>query len=209
MYKLTKISAIIPAYNERSRIADIVSRTKAFANEIIVIDDCSSDATWEIACEAGARVIRNKKNLGYLNSIKIGLKSADGEVIVTLDADGEHKPEEIPKLVSPLLNDEADLVFGSREEICRISERFINWLASIRVNIKDSSSGFRAMKKDLAKKLGLKGRCTCGILALEAHSLGARISEVPVAKGAESQKRKIAWQHVLQLAFVLKWLIRS
>jgi glycosyltransferase involved in cell wall biosynthesis len=206
---LTKISAIIPAYNERSRIGNIVQRTSSFVDEIVVIDDCSSDKTCEIAFKAGARVIRNQKNLGYLNSIKLGLNIASGEVLVTLDADGEHNPEDIPKLVSPILNDEADLVFGKREKIYRFSERFLNGLASIKVGIQDSGSGFRAIKKNLAKRLGLNGRCTCGILALEANFLGARIIEIPIAKGAASGKRKIAWQHALQLVFVIKWLIKS
>lgn len=102
----------------------------------------------------------------------------------------------------------ADLVLGKREKIFRISERFINWLTNLKVKAADSGTGFRAMKKDLALKLDLKGRCTCGILVLEANHHNARIAEVPITLRHIPKKRKIAWSHLWQIFYVLPWLFR-
>jgi len=135
-------------------------------DEVIVVDDASSDKTSSIAAQKGAKVIKNSKNLGQLASLKKGFRFASGDVLVNLDADGEHNPEDIPYLVKPILDDEADLVLGKRKTIPRPSERLINRVARLRVNISDSGTGFRAIKKSLALKLKLRGRCICGILAL-------------------------------------------
>jgi len=204
-----RVSAVIPAYNEDKRIGNVLDKTKPHVDEIIVIDDKSEDDTAFVARNRGAKVISNEKNLGYIESIKKGFKSAKGKIIVTLDADGEHDPEEIPDLIKPILNNEADLVLGKREKIARISEQFINWLTKFKVNIKDSGTGFRAIKKELALKLKLKGKCTCGIFVLEANSYGAKIAEVPITINNINKSRKIAWHHFKQIFFVLQWLMLS
>lgn len=203
-----KISAVIPAYNEEKGIGDVVNRTKNFVDEVIVIDDCSSDNTVDVAKNAGAIVIKNLKNIGYIDSIKKGFRKSTGNVIITLDGDGEHNPEEIPNLIKPILNDRADLVLGKRERINRISERFLNWLTNFRVKVKDSGTGFRAVKRDLALKLNLKGKCTCGLFVLEAASYSVKIKEVPISINSINEKRKIAWHHFLQFFYILKWLFR-
>lgn len=125
---LKKISAVIPAYNEEKIIVDVINRTKEYVDEVIVVDDCSSDNTTAVALRAGARVISNRKKAGYIESIKSGFRNVTGDIIITLDADGEHNPEEIPDLLIPILKGEADVVLGKREKIARISERFLNWL---------------------------------------------------------------------------------
>ena len=159
-------------------------------DEIIVINDCSSDNTADVAKRLGARVLSNEANIGYIESIKRGFKHAQGEIIVTLDADGEHNPEEIPDLVKPLLENKADLVLGKREKIQRISERLLNWLTQFKVKVQDSGTGFKAIKKELALKLNLKGKCICGIFVLEAQSFGAQIAEVPIHINPVEKKRK-------------------
>lgn len=204
---LKKISAVIPAHNEEKRIRDIISRVKNFADEVLVIDDCSSDKTAEVAVRAGATVISNRKNKGYIESIKIGFREAQGEIIITLDADGEHKPEEIPNLLKPILNGKVDLVLGKREKIPRLSERFLNWLTNLKIKIKDSGTGFRAIKKELALKLNLEGVCTCGVFALESVANGAKLAEIPIKIRFINKKRKIAWYHFLQIFYILKWVI--
>ena len=97
-----------------------------------------------------------------------------------MDADGEHNPGEIPLLTRPILNGKADLVLGKRKKIARISERLISFVTRLKTRVADSGTGFRAMKKELTLKLNLRGRCICGISVLEAHYLGARITEVPI-----------------------------
>jgi len=206
--KSIKISAIIPAYNEEKRIKSVIEKTKKYVDEVLVIDDCSSDSTPIIAEKSGAKVISNNKNLGYIKSIKKGFRVASGDIITTLDGDGEHNPEEIPNLLKPILNGYADLVLGKREKISRISERFLNWLTNFKLKIKDSGTGFRAIKKELALRLELKGKCTCGIFVLEANSCGAKIKEVPITINPINKKRKIAWHHFKQFFNIVKWLIK-
>lgn len=203
------ISAVIAAYNEAENIGRIIEKTKRFVDEVIVIDDASSDETSSIATQKGAKVIENSKNLGQLASLRKGFRFVSGEAVVNLDADGEHNPEDIPHLVKPILDDEADLVLGKRKKIPRPSERLINRVAKLRVNISDSGTGFRAIKKSLALKLKLNGRCVCGILVLEADRLGARVKELPINVNNIKRPRRIMWGHVIQFYYVLKeFLIR-
>lgn len=201
------ISAVIAAHNEAENIDKIIDKTKKFVDEVIVIDDASSDETSSIAAQKGARVIKNSKNLGQLASLRKGFGFAPGKVVVNLDADGERNPEDIPHLVKPILDDEADLVLGKRKTISRPSERLINRLVRLKLNISDSGTGFRAIKKSLALKLKLNGRCICGILALEADKLDARMKELPIHVNNIEKPRRIMWAHVIQIYYVLKELL--
>ncbi len=202
------ITAVIAAYNEEKIIANVIQRTIPFVTQIIVVDDASSDNTAFIAQRCGAEVIRNLENIGQLNSLKEGFRKADGDIIVTLDADGEHNPEEIPRLVEPILGNKADLVLGRREFIPRPSERWIDRLISLKTGkFYDSGTGFRAIRKELALKLELKGKCVCGILLLEALRYGARIEEVPITINNTNRSRKIAWQHLPQFFIVAKQML--
>jgi len=198
---------IIPAYNEAPRIAETVRRAKEYADEVLVVDDGSTDGTVERAREAGARVIRQDHG-GYIAAIKRGFREAQGEVVVTMDADGEHRPEDIPRLVAPILEDKADLVLGQRPQIARLSERFLNWLTGFKVKVRDSGTGFRALRRDLALRLELQGRCICGISVLEPAAMGARIVEVPIQLARVDKPRRIAWFHLWQVWYVLRWVLK-
>jgi glycosyltransferase involved in cell wall biosynthesis len=204
-----KLSIVIPARNEGRTIYQVAGAAAKYAGEVIVMDDCSSDNTAERARQAGAVVILNERPVGYLAATKSGFQKARGDIIVTLDGDGEHNPEDIPRLIKPILAGQSDLVMGGRQSIPRISERLINWLTRQRVDIGDSCTGYRAITKDLALKLTLKGRCTCGTLALEANHYGARIREVPVTTVSIVKPRSIAWHHVVQTFNVLGWLLKK
>ena len=202
------VSVVIPAYNEEKSIDEVIEQTRKFAGEVMVVDDYSTDKTKELCQTLGANVVTNEHRKGYIGAIKTGFQRASREIVVTLDADGEHDPSDIPRLVGPILTGKADLVLGRREEIPRISERFINSLTNLKVKVTDSGSGFRALKKELASKLVLNGRCTCGILVLEANHHGARIVEVPITIRHISDRRSIAWGHLQQIFHVLLWLFR-
>lgn len=201
------VSIVIPAYNESKRIKNVIKAAIPYLNDILVIDDGSTDDTATIARAVGAKVF-TQKHSGYIAAIKTGFQEAGGDIIVTMDADGEHCAEDIPKLTSYILTSNADLVLGKRKRIPRLSERFINWLTSLKVIITDSGSGFRAIKRNLALQLNLNGRCTCGILVLEASYLGATIAEVPVTIIDTGKPRGIAWHHTLQVFYVLGWLFK-
>jgi glycosyltransferase involved in cell wall biosynthesis len=202
------ISVIIPAYNEATRIGNTVRDANRYANEVVVVDDGSQDGTAEEAERVGARVIR-QQNAGYIAAIKRGFREACGEIMVTMDGDGEHQAEDIPRLIAPILEDEADLVLGARSHIARPSERFLNWLTNLKVEVRDSGTGFRALRRELALKLELKGRCICGISVLEPAALEARIAEVPIELQSIDKPRRIAWYHVPQVWYVMRWLMRN
>jgi hypothetical protein len=203
------VSVVIPAYNEATRVGDVVCGALAFADEVIVVDDGSSDDTASAAEAAGARVVR-QTNAGYIAAVKRGFRQAHGAVVVTMDADGEHWAQDIPRLVAPIVEGCADLVLGRRQWIARPSERFLNWLTRWRVpQVHDTGTGFRAMRRELALKLQLRGRCICGVSVLEPVALGARVTEVPIQLAHIQKPRRIAWFHLPQVWYVLEWLIGS
>ena len=114
-----KIIAGMPAYNEGKYIGTLVLNTRQYVDEVIVVDDGSSDNTAEIARLAGADVIRHRKNKGYgaaIQSIIAEAKKRDPDILVVLDADDQHSPQEIPHLIKPIQQEGCDFVIGSREE---------------------------------------------------------------------------------------------
>ena len=112
-----KIIVCIPAYNEEKNIASIVQRARNHADEVIVCDDGSSDNTAKFAKQEGAFVINHPKNSGYGKTVRTLFQSAlerMADVIVTLDSDGQHDPEQIPSVIEPILKNGFDIVIGSR-----------------------------------------------------------------------------------------------
>ncbi len=156
MIEDSKLTIVIPAYNEEANIAQVVRRTKAMkpACEIIVVDDGSTDRTTVEAESAGARVVRHPYNKGNGAAVKTGIRAARGEVILLLDADGQHAPEDLDRLLEHI--GPYDLVVGARtrdSESARYRD-FGNWvfrsLASYLVEMKvpDPTSGFRCFKRE-------------------------------------------------------------
>ena len=201
------LSIVIPAYNEQHQIGFIVSEAKPFADELVVVDDGSIDETASIAEQHGARVIR-QANSGHKTALKKGIQEANGDICLTMDADGEHDPWDIPRLVAPIEAGKADLVLGKRTYVARPSERIISFFTWLKTGVKDTGTGMRAMRTDLARRLTLPGRCICGTSVLEAHHLGARIQEVPIHLRMVNKPRKVAWEHAVQLFHVLGWIVK-
>ena len=203
------VSAVISAYNEEETVGEVVARTLRHVDEAIVVDDGSSDDTAMVARNFGAIVVRNEVNKGVLESLKTGFKSAKGEILVTLDADGQHDPDEIPGLLEPILDDRADLVLGTRAELPHFSERIIARLTGLKADVSDASTGFRAIRRNIVDRMVLHGACTCGTFILEAHSLGARIAEVSITvRERKGGKRRIKTRHFRQIFYVLYDLLR-
>ena len=201
------LTVAIPAYNEEDQIGSIVREAKPFADELIVVDDGSNDETASIAEQHGARVVR-QANSGHKAALKKGFREAKGDICLTMDADGEHDALDIQRLVWPIELGHADMVLGKREHVARISERSISRLARLKTNVRDTGTGMRAMRTDLARRLTSPGRCICGTYVLEAHHLGAKIQEVPIHLRQVKKPRKVAWGHAVQLFHVL-WLLVS
>ncbi len=156
MIEDNKLTIVIPAYNEEANIAMVVQRTRTTKPgcEIIVVDDGSTDRTYLEAETAGARVVRHPYNKGNGASVKTGIRAAKGEVILLLDADGQHSPEDIDRLLEHIGT--YDLVVGARTRDSD-SSNFRDFgnavfrnLASYLVEMKvpDPTSGFRCFKRD-------------------------------------------------------------
>jgi len=199
------VTVVIPAYNEAGRVGRVVEElTEEYG--VLVVDDGSTDRTVAEARGAGARVIEQPTNQGYIAALKRGFREADTEIVVTYDADGEHRPADITRVAKPIDTHDLDLVLGARSHIPRPSERFLNALARLKVPVSDSGTGLRALRRDLAVELELDTVCTCGTFVLEATAKGARIGEVPIETREIAKPRGIAWGHGQQLVHVLRHL---
>lgn len=203
------VTAIVPAYNEAGRIGATVHAVVPHVDRVIVVDDASTDATGEEARRAGATVVSQSSNRGYIAAIKKGFSEVGDGVVVTIDADGELPAERIPALVRPVCAGEADMVQGHRDRIVRPSERVLTGLASWGGPVGDSGTGFRALRTDLAQELTLYGACICGVFSLEVLRRGGRIDEVPVQLRQVDKPRGIAWYHGRQVLYVVGALVRT
>ena len=190
-----KITIGIPAYNEEKNIAKIITKLKKITASIIVCDDGSSDMTSEIAKNLGVIVISHKKNMGYGAAIRtIFEKSTEigSDILVTFDADGQHRVEDISRVLRPLENSEADIVIGSRflgkqsnvPNYRKLGIKVITQVtnSSIKTKLTDSQSGFRAYSKQVLSKISLSeiGMGISTEILIKASSGGLRITEVPI-----------------------------
>ena len=186
----------IPAFNEEKNIAVLIIHLKKIADKIIVCNDGSTDLTSKIAEELGATVINHAKNLGYgaaIRSIFLKSKDLDGDILVTFDADGQHRIEDINRVIKPIINEESDLVIGSRfldkseKEIPQYRKVGIKIItkvtnATIKKQLTDSQSGFRAYSKKVLNELN-PSELGMGIsteILIKASAKNFRISEVPI-----------------------------
>ena len=191
-----KIIVGIPAFNEEKNIAVLITQLKKIADKIIVCNDGSTDLTSKIAEELGATVINHEKNLGYgaaIRSIFLKSKDLDGDILVTFDADGQHRTEDINSVINPIINGESDLVIGSRfldeseKDVPKYRKAGINLItkitnATIKKQLTDSQSGFRAYSKKVLNELN-PSELGMGIsteILIKASAKNFRISEVPI-----------------------------
>jgi glycosyltransferase involved in cell wall biosynthesis len=191
-----KITVILPAYNEEVSIGSIVLLTRFYADNVIVVDDGSSDRTAEVARKAGAEVIIHETNAGKGGALKTGFTAAvdlGADIIVTMDSDGQHNPADIPRLVDPILKGEAEMVNGSRylngldrntpiyrRVGQRVLDRFTNLNSGLRIT--DSQSGFRAFAastKDIFR-FNAQGMAIESEMLADAGKSGVRIKEVEI-----------------------------
>jgi glycosyltransferase involved in cell wall biosynthesis len=204
------VIAIIPAYNESRNIGRIIAETNKYVTRVIVVDDGSHDNTAEIAASVNAYVICHKRNMGKGAALKRGLSECskyNPDIVVTLDADGQHDPADIQKLLKPIKIGEADIVIGSRYEkdsLCEIplvrgfGLSLINIMNKSLINsgIKDSQSGFRAYSKSALTMASNYNSTGYGVETEQlatAESYGFRIVEIPITiryQGLENRSKK-------------------
>lgn len=190
-----KIFCVIPAYNEERSIVDVVDKVKGTVDEIIVVDDCSTDKTFELALNTGVIVLRHVLNRGQGAALETGNLYAlkhGADIVVHFDADGQFLFNEIVDVLQPLKNDEADMVFGSRflgkktempffkENILFPIARKVNNFFGVKTT--DPQSGFRAMNRKALKMISIQndGSAHCTEILTKAFRYGLRVKEVPI-----------------------------
>ena len=210
-----KVVAVIPAYNEERSIARVIIGTEKVVDKVIVVNDGSTDLTGEISNRLGITTVRHDKNEGKGAALRDGIEYAnrdvDFDVLVSLVADLQHDPSEIPKVLEPIIRGNADMVVGfrpmdasimPRERIAgnKIFDAMSNRNGEI---IRDTQSGFRAYSKAALSKIKFMedGLAIESQTFIDAVNVGLRIKEVPVSTTYEGivQKRSALrhFNHVL------------
>lgn len=189
-----KIVALIPAYNEEKTIERMVTGVKAHVDTVVVIDDGSQDKTGHYAERAGAVVVSHHENRGVGAAVKTGIEKGlqlGADILVSIDADGQFSPDDIPRLITPLLSDEADFVTGSRfsngsptmPRVKRMGNTLFTWLVNVLTHssFTDTQCGFRAISREAAIRITLFGDFTyTQETFLDLVSKKMRMKEVPV-----------------------------
>jgi len=218
--KMKVLSIIIPAYNEEKTISKILKRLnkvdlKDIKKEIVVVDDGSTDRTYEILEGFGVMLIKHEKNLGKGAAIRSGIKNSSGDMILIQDADLEYSPEEIPSLVNEILNGE-DVVYGSRFKGSIRNMSFFNYLANqflsfttrilFNTPISDIETGYKIFKRNVIDKIDLdsKGFEIEAELTTKILKKKYRIKEVPISyNGRNKKEKKIKWKDGIRTLFCL------
>ena len=204
-----KISVILPAYNEAEAIGDVLADIRKLAEErqqhdlfeIVVVDDGSTDDTAKIAEQGGARVVSHPNNIGNGAAVKAGIRAAGGDILVLMDADGQHRPEEIPSLLEKL--DDHVMAVGARQRNGhaslprRIANAFYNRFASYVTGrkIPDLTSGFRAVRSGVARRFLYLLPNTFSYpttITLSCFKTGLPVAYVPISARKRSGKSKIS-----------------
>ena len=222
-----KIIAVVPAYNEEKTIFKVVSELKENVKEVIAVDDGSNDQTAELAKKAGAKILTHFLNRGQGAALQTGIFCAlkDGaDIIVTFDADAQHNPEEIDRVVEPLLLSEVDVVLGSRflkSEIRSASWRtkseiplsriiilkLASWFTRLYTGlaVTDTHNGFRAISAKAASLIEIKqdGMAHASEIIEQIKKHNLKFKEVPVA--INYTKHSLAKGQKLSNSFKIIW----
>ena len=216
------VSIIIPAKNEAQTLGRVIESVREYADEVLVVDGRSEDATASIAIEMGVRLIEDDGR-GKGDAVRLAIREARGDILVFIDADLSHEPADIPKLVSPIRDGKADLVVGSRprggsDEMTGDLDRFIRWFGQqiiqlginyrFGVRLTDAQNGFRSISKRVAAELELKENLTTieQEMVMQVLKKGFRAAEIPsheFERGAGRSKISIrrTWHR-----YVYQWL---
>ena len=194
---ILKIVVGIPAFNEEENIAKIIVKLQKIADTVIVCNDGSTDLTKEISEKMGVVVVDHPQNLGYgagIRSIFLKASKMECDVLVTFDADGQHRVEDIESVIEPIIKNNADIVIGSRflkdetnENVPKYRKIGIKAITKITdsvtdLKLTDSQSGFRAYKKNVLKEIipSDKGMGVSTEILIKASNKKFKIKEVPI-----------------------------
>lgn len=227
-----KLVIVIPAFNEEPTVgATIRSVQEQLAipplsdipSEIIVVDDGSRDRTYREARQRGVIIVRHAVNLGLGAALGTGFKAAllrDATIAVTLDADGQHEPQDIPRLIEPILQNEVEVVIGSRllnPEGMPLDRRIINWAANLFTFLlfgtwtTDSQSGLRALSRKALEQIEIRTsrmEVSSEIIA-EVGRLRLRLAEIPIRPIYTEYSRGKGQSNLNSVSVLAKLLLRK
>ena len=231
-----KLSIIIPAYNERYTIRECAKRAlnaelpENMTRELIIVDDCSDDGTWEIIQDLAAafdniKIFRQETNQGKGAAIKRAVDEISGDIVIIQDADLEYHPDNYCKLIKPVLSEDADVVYGSRfgfSEMRRIlyfkhslGNKFLTFLSNCftDLNLTDMETGYKVFKASILKSMPLRSK-RFGFepeITAKIAKKNLRIFEVPISYFGRTYRegKKITWRDGLVAIWVILkfWLI--
>jgi glycosyltransferase involved in cell wall biosynthesis len=220
-----RLSVIIPVYNEAGTILEVVKRVQEtpYDKEIIVVDDGSTDGTYEILRRIegkGIIVLSHKLNQGKGASIRTAMRQITGDFVIIQDADLEYNPSEYPRLLAPLLERKADVVYGSRflggpHRVLffwhALGNRIITILSNILtdLNLSDMETGYKAFRSEILKKIEIKSN-RFGFepeITAKISKMGCRIYEIPISYWGRdyTEGKKINWKDGLAAIY---WIVR-
>lgn len=198
-----QVTIIIPAYNESNTIQDTVQAVRGLrtVNQVIVVNDCSTDHTGDLAQEAGAEVFNLSRNVGKGGAINFGMKHAKGGIIGLIDGDLGKSAEEVEKLITPVLENRADMTIGKFPPavkkggfglVTTLARKGIRWFTGLQVA--SPLSGQRVMRREIIEKIGsMEARFGVEVgLTIDVLRLGYRVKEVPVQMTHAETERNFA-----------------
>ncbi len=216
-----KLSIVIPVYNEVGTISEVIKRVLAtnFDKEIIIVDDCSTDGTREILKginDNNVKVFFHEKNYGKGAALRTGFNHVTGDIVIIQDADLEYSPQEYPKLLGPILDGRADVVYGSRflggpHRVLffwhYVGNKIITVLSNMltNINLSDIETGYKVFRASLLGKMEIKSN-RFGIepeLTAKFAKLQCRIYEIPISYSGRdyAHGKKITWRDGLAAIF--------
>jgi len=222
-----KLSVVVPIYNEKDTIRAVYERIKAVEinKEIILVDDCSTDGTRELIeglVSDDTKVYFHEKNMGKGAALRTGFHKAAGDILIIQDADMEYDPNEYPKLIRPILEGKADVVYGSRfsgGEYHRvlffwhmIGNKFLTLLSNMftNLNLTDMETGYKVLSREVYEKIKIEEN-RFGFepeITAKVAKLGIRIYEVGISYAGRdySEGKKIGWKDgVSALRCIIKY----
>jgi glycosyltransferase involved in cell wall biosynthesis len=219
-----KLTVIIPVYNEAGTIFDVIKRVKEdlFDKEIIVVDDSSTDGTGDVIkkCEESIKVFSHKKNTGKGAAIRTAIPHITGDIVIIQDADLEYDPSEYPRLITPIMEGRADVVYGSRflggpHRVLffwhAVGNKIITTLSNMLtdLNLTDMETGYKAFRAEVLKKIRIDSN-RFGFepeITAKVARMGYRIYEVPISYWGRnySEGKKIKWKDGLAAIY---WIIK-
>jgi len=223
------LSVVVPVYNEEQTLATIVDRLLKLPQllEIVIVDDCSTDRTAEILCALCARYseirsARHEKNGGKTEALKTGFRMTKGDIVIVQDADLEYDPQEIPDVIAPIVNGNADVVFGSRFLVRKatrvlyfyhyLGNKLLTFLSNMatNINLTDVETCYKAFRGDIIRQMRIESSGFGFEIEVTAKvaKLKCAIYETPISyygRTYEEGKKITGWDGVAALYYILRY----